>query len=166
MQQRPHIAPDYDEDFFAWTRHQAKLLRTLDRRRPDLPAGLDLKQVAEEIQDLGSAELNSVKSLIRQILVHLIKGASEPASTALGHWRTEATTFHFDMLDAYTPSMRRLIDMEKLWGRALKLADLGLSEHGSSGSAEVPAECPFSVEDLVAEEFSFDAALERLRRRD
>ena len=166
MQQRPQIPPDYDKDFFAWTQHQAKLLRTLDRRGPDLPAGLNLRQVAEEIKDLGSAELNSVKSLIRQILVHLIKWASEPASTALGHWRTEATTFHFDMLDAYTPSMRRQIDMEQLWARALKLADLRLREHGSSVSAEVPEECPFSVQDLIAEDFSFDAALERLRRQE
>ena len=80
---RSATVPSYDADFFAWTQHQAKLLRTLNRWRPDLPTGLDLNQVAEEIQELGSAELSSVKSLIRQMLVHLIKAASEPGSTAI-----------------------------------------------------------------------------------
>jgi len=145
-------APEpYDGDFFAWTQHQARLLRGLGRRCTDLPPELDRK-----------SELNSVKSLIRQILVHLIKAASVPHADAVNHWRTEATTFHLDMLDIYAPSMRQLIEMPKLWRGALKLADIALREHGAALAPDLPGECPFALTDMVAEDFSFDDAVARL----
>ena len=101
QQHQPRISPHYDDDFFAWTQHQAKLLRTLARLRAELPAELDLDHVAEEIESLGSAELNAVKSLIRQVLVHLIKAASDPEADAFAHWRAEATNFSLDLPDRY-----------------------------------------------------------------
>jgi hypothetical protein len=76
MQQRPHIPPDYDEDFFAWTQHQARVLRGLGKQYSAVPQDLDLAHVAEEIEDLGKAELRGAASLIRNIMVHLIKAAS------------------------------------------------------------------------------------------
>jgi hypothetical protein len=164
-QHRTALQPSYETDFYAWTQHQAKLLRALSRLNSELPAGLDIERVAEEIQDLGSAELNSVKSLIRQILVHLIKSASEPDSNPGKHWRGEATSFHADLLDRYLPSMRQLIDMQTLWLRAMKVADAVLSEHGSSISTKIPAQCPFSVADLTQDDFRFDETVDRLRER-
>jgi hypothetical protein len=162
-QDRPATAPDYHQDFFAWTQHQARLLRTLTLRRADLPPDLDIEQVAEEVEDLGKAELNSAKSLIRQILVHLIKAVCDPQAEAIGHWRTEATAFHLDLLDRYVPSMRRLIHMQKLWEGAVKLADNALREHGVALPPDLPAQCPYPLADIVAEDFSFDDAVERLR---
>jgi hypothetical protein len=166
MQQRPHIAPDYDEDFFAWARHQAKLLRGLRKQNSALPQELDLAHVAEEIEDLGKAELRGATSLIRNIMVHLIKAASVPSADAVGHWRTEVTTFQADLPEYYTPSMRQRINVQKLWMRARGIAEGALQEHGASLASTVPTECPFLLKELVAEDFSFDAALERLRRRD
>jgi hypothetical protein len=160
-----HSAPsaaDYDEDFYAWTQRQAKLLRTLNGLRSELPKELDVDHLAEEIEDLGKAELRSVTSLIRQILIHLIKAASEPDSQARGHWRTEATTFNLDIPGYYAPSMRQLIDMQAEWRRARKAAEVSLQEHGSDVAANVPAECPYSLDDMIAEDFDFDAALARL----
>ena len=55
QQHHPNISPGYDEDFFAWTRHQAELLRAVRSRGADLPAGIDLDHLAEEIEDLGKA---------------------------------------------------------------------------------------------------------------
>ena len=68
----------YDEDVLAWSEQQAAVLRELAGRK-GLPNQLDLEHVAEEIEDLGRAEFNAVKSYIRQILAHLVKAASEPA---------------------------------------------------------------------------------------
>lgn len=154
--------PGYDADFFAWTQHQAKLLRAFRKWSADLPPEIDFEHVAEEIEDLGKAELNGVKSYIRQILVHLVKAASEPNSSALDHWRTEATTFHADLLDRYQPSMRQRIDIDTLWERARIIADAALREHGSAISARIPGDCPFSVTEIVVPDFRFDEALERL----
>jgi hypothetical protein len=162
-QQRPVTAPDYDTDFFAWTQHQAKLLRALDHVRSKLPEGLDIDHVAEEIEDLGKAELRSVTSRIRQILIHLIKAASDEKAQALAHWRTEATTFQTDLPDLYAPSMRQIIAMEAHWRKAVRLAEVALKEHGGSLAKHLPQTCPYSLDDLLDEDFDFDRALERLR---
>lgn len=163
QQHHPPSAPDYREDFFAWTQHQATLLRALAEGRQEFPKNLDVANVAEEIEDLGKAELRAVTSLIRQILAHLIKAASDPQSQAFGHWRTEATNFSLDLPDFYVRSMRQLIDMQVLWWRALKAADVALREQGSALPRDLPVECPYSIDDIVGEGFDFEAALERLR---
>src|SRR5215207_8911205 len=84
----------YDEDFLAWSEQQAAVLRGLARSRRSLPNELDLERLAEEIEDAGRSELNAAKSYIRQILAHLIKTASEPATGLASHWRKEIVAFH------------------------------------------------------------------------
>ena len=158
----PAILPEHDEDFFAWTQHQAELLRACRSSASKLPTGIDLEHLAEEIEDLGKAELRGAKSLIRQIFVHLIKAASQPNSEALGHWRSEAMEFGFQLPDYYAPSMRRLIDVQDLWSKALKGAATNLREHDASLAPGLPKVCPFTVEEAVAEDFDFDKALARL----
>jgi hypothetical protein len=157
-EQRTPTAPTYADDFYAWTQHQAKLLRTLLRLDQSLPDDLDLEHVAEEIEDMGKAEVAQVKSLIRQILVHLIKAASEPTSQAAAHWGGEAMAFHADILDRYLPSMRQLIDMQPLWQRARIVAETALAARGVS-PADLPKTCPFSVDEIVAPDFRFLQAL-------
>lgn len=161
QQHQPRISPDYDEDFYAWTQHQAKLLRASRRAAPDLPSGIDLDHLAEEIEDLGRTELHAVTGLIRQIMVHLIKGASSPKARAFAHWRTEATTFNLDLPDRYARSMRRHIDLQDLWRRALKAADVSLREHGAELPASIAKDCPYSLDELISEGFDFDKAVKK-----
>jgi hypothetical protein len=160
----PGTALGYEEDFYAWTQEQAKRLRSLERLGRDLPVDVDLAHVAEEIEALGKAELRGVTSLIRLIFVPLLEAASVPDSDAVAHWRAEVTAFHIDMLDYWTPSMRQRIDVRDLWGRAREITDARLREHGSSLAADLPAECPFALKDIIAKDFRFDDALARLRR--
>jgi hypothetical protein len=153
----------YDEDFYAWTQHQAQLLRSLERLGPELPADIDLSHVAEEIEDLGKAELRGAKSLIRNIFVHLIKAASDPQADAVGHWREETALFHDDLPEYFAPSMRQLIDIQQLWRRALNRAELALRRHGGTVSLEAPSDCPYTLQEILAEDFDFDRALAKLR---
>src|SRR5437870_11319419 len=107
----------YDEDILVWSEQQASVLRGLRSRR-DLPNELDLENVAEEIEDVGRSELNAAQSLIRQILVHIIKASSVPDVDLVMHWHGEAVGFHADLLDRVTPSMVNRIDASVLWRRA------------------------------------------------
>lgn len=163
MQQhhRPTPAPDYDTDFYAWTQHQAKLLRAAGRLAEVAPE-LDLAHVAEEIEDLGKAELRGATSLIRNVFVHLIKAASEPQSQAARHWRTEALTFAIDVAHYYTTSVRQLIDQDAIWMQARKVAESALEEHGGQLPAGIPKRCPYALAELVGDSFNVDAALARL----
>ena len=149
-------------DFFAWSQDQARLLRRLPGLCPDLPNALDLENVAEEIEDLGRAELAALESQIRNIFVHLIKACSDPASRAIPHWRTEATIFHAELVQRFLPSMRQRIDLQQTWRLALRIAHAALREHGREIGAHMPADCPFRLDELVAEDFDFDQAAARL----
>jgi hypothetical protein len=153
----------YDEDFFAWSEQQAAALRDLARSRQGLPNALDLEQVAEEIEDVGRAELNSVKSYVRQILGHLIKAASEEGPRPASHRRKEVVAFHSALLDAFTPSMTQRLDLDRLWRRAVMEAEAALEDEGGTLAPGLPRDCPFALEELVSEAFDFRRALGRLR---
>ncbi len=152
----------YDEDYYAWTQRQAKLLRALGGPRAGLPKELDVDHLAEEIEDLGKSELRSVTSLIRQVLVHLMKAASETKAQARAHWLAEAATFQADVPGYYTASMRQLIDLDAIWTKARNLADVQLREHGSSLVAGIPDSCPFSLDEMTADTFDVEAMIARL----
>jgi Domain of unknown function DUF29 len=148
----------YDEDFLAWSEQQAAALRGLAGRR-GLPNELDLEHVAEEIEDLGRAEFNAVKSYIRQIFAHLIKAASEPSAGVTSHWRKEVVSFHNALLDAFTPSMAQKIDLDVLWRRAMREAEAALKDESGALAAGLPERCPFALEARISESFDFGETL-------
>ena len=64
----------YDTDFYAWTQDQAQKLREVRDNR------LDAEHLAEEVADLGRAELRATQHNIERCLEHLRKLAASPAS--------------------------------------------------------------------------------------
>ena len=153
----------YEDDILAWSEQQASVLRQLAGRR-DLPNGLDVENVAEEIEDVGRSELSTVQSLLRQILVHLIKAVSAPNAAARGHWRTEVVAFHDRLVDRFSPSMAQRIDLDREWRRAMRQAEAALAENGAWLAADLPVSCPLDIDAFVGETFAFDAAVEALLR--
>ena len=68
--------PGYEDDFFAWTQHQAMVLRSMavaDNR-------FDRENVAEEIESLGRSERDAVRGQIRRIIEHLLKLSFSPVN--------------------------------------------------------------------------------------
>jgi len=63
----------YDEDFLAWTEHQAALLRA---RRLDQ---LDLDSLAEELDTMGRSEWGELENRLEVLLMHLLKWDFQPA---------------------------------------------------------------------------------------
>ena len=59
--------PLYEQDFYAWSKAQAALLRA------GRFADLDLKHLIEEVDDLGESLKRSVRSRLRTIIEHLLK---------------------------------------------------------------------------------------------
>lgn len=153
----------YDNDIYAWAEQQAAVLRRLAETRRDLPNDLDLEHVAEEIEDVGKSELNRTQSLLTQTLVHLIKAHADPASRARGHWIGEALHLQFDARRAFSPSMRRLIDLDDLWRGAVRIATAKLYAFGVEASPALPPRCPFTLDEILADEFEPGPVLERLR---
>jgi hypothetical protein len=155
----------YDTDILEWSEEQATALRKLARRRPDLSNELDWENVAEEIECVGRSEFAAVRSYIRQILIHIIKGVSAPDSDSMRHWRAEATTFHDDLLDRISPSMLTRIDLDAIWTRAVNRAETDLSDYGRPIEPHLPARCPITITAIVDREFDFFKIVESVRKQ-
>lgn len=152
----------YREDIYAWSREQAGVLRGMTLQA-GLPNALDLANVAEEIESVGSEVRNAVESFVRLILVHLVKVAVSPNLSAHAHWRGETLNFHAEIQGRYTRSMRQDIDLDVLWHRALRQVRATLSDHGEDMPRAPSSLCPLVLDAFVSEEFDLDGALARVR---
>ena len=149
--------PLYDTDFYAWTQQQARLLREVRDNR------LDVENLAEEVADLGNSGLRSVVSHLRQLLKHLIKLAASPSENPRAGWTSEIREHHFQARDAFSPSMRKDIDLADIWHRSLVQANDDLRDYGEP---TVPSDlsCPFTLDDLLAPEFEPADARDRIEQ--
>lgn len=135
----------YNRDALAWSEQQADLLRRL--ARGERVNDVDWDHVVEEIEDVGLSELNAVRSYLLQILVHLLKLHGWPDLHACHHWRSEIVVFQTHAEERFAPSMRRRIDIQTIYERALRAtAVLRLS-----GREAIPASltCPVSLDALL-----------------
>ena len=106
--------PRYEDDFYAWTQHQAEVLRTM----PVADKRFDREHVAEEIEDLGKSERDAVRSQIRRIIEHLLKLAYSPAEQPRFNWMHSISDARAALEDKLSPTLRRDVEatLEKLYG--------------------------------------------------
>jgi hypothetical protein len=138
----------YDEDFYAWSRQQAGFLR--ERRF----AELDLEHLIEEVDDLGGALKRSVRSRIRTIVEHLLKLEHSPAQDPRGGWYDTIIGQRSDLLDEFTPSIRREIEPEfaGLYDRARRAAAESPRKHHEPTAADaLPGTCPYSLDQIIGD---------------
>jgi hypothetical protein len=142
----------YDDDFFAWTQHQAMLLRTMevaDNR-------FDRENVAEEIEDLGKSYRDAVRSQIRRIIEHLLKLAYSPVQRPRFDWMASIAEARATLGDKISPTLRRDAEtmLVKLYRDGRRQAELSLRAHGEDRAAEaLPQACPYSLEEICREDW-------------
>ena len=145
----------YDEDFFSWTQDQAAALR-----RAGAHGEIDIERLAEEIEDLGKRDLREVESFLELIIVHLMKIAGDPEAPSVPHWRSEVRAFSRSAAKAFSPGMRRLIDMPRLWEEALDSLAADRRDLGLAAPQARP--CAFTLDDLLMERIDVDLALAKM----
>lgn len=148
----------YRDDVYAWSREQAAVLRDM-MARGDRPNQLDLENVAEEIESVGSEVRNAVQSFIRLMLLHLIKTAVSPAQDPRAHWQSETLGFHAEILGRYTRSMRKDLDLDIAWRLALRQARVLCAENGEAFPRSPPEHCPIDLAHLIGYDLDYDRLL-------
>jgi hypothetical protein len=139
--------PRYEDDFYAWTRHQAEVLRTM----PVSDNRFDREHVAEEIEDLGKSERDAVRSQIRRIIEHLLKLSYSPAEQPRFDWMHSISDARAELEDKRSPTLRRDVEamLEKLYAQARRNATLSLRNFGEHGAAHAfPDKCPYSLDEI------------------
>jgi hypothetical protein len=136
----------YESDFYAWTQEQARLLR--ERRFDDL----DLDNLVDEVQSVGSSEKREIRNRLKVLLTHLLKWKFQPGRRG-DSWSNTIWEQRQNIADIITssPSLRPYFE------HALRAAYLGATVSASqqTGLAIVifPDECPFSPAETLDMEF-------------
>jgi hypothetical protein len=144
--------PRYDDDFYAWTQHQAEVLRSLevaDNR-------FDREHVAEEIEDLGKSERDAVRSQIRRIIEHLLKLAYSSVEEPRFGWIETIDDAREMLEDKLTATLRN--DAAHAWSelyqRGRRRAARALRQYGEIEAADdLPPVCPYSLDDVCREDW-------------
>src|SRR5579883_3393993 len=140
--------PRHDEDFYAWTQYQAKVLREMaaaDNR-------LDRDNVAEEIEDLGKSERDAVRSEVRRMLVHYLKLAYSPAPEPRSGWMRSIAEARNALEDKLTATLLRDVQTQfgRLYRAACETAELALRDFGETDAAALfPPACPFTLDQIL-----------------
>jgi Domain of unknown function DUF29 len=151
---RATTAPDqlYEADFYAWTRQQALALRRFARTRPNLP--LDLEHIAEEIQDLGKSERDTVYSLAQRVIEHFLLIEHSPAKDQRLHWADEVDTFRDQMKRKLSPTIRRHLkrDLAEVYADGRRIVARKMGRYGEEqAAAALPARCPYTLEQVLGD---------------
>jgi hypothetical protein len=142
-----HMPDDlWERDILTWSERQAELLRRVagGERVNDI----DWPHVIEEIADVGITELNAIKGLLEQMMVHLVKIHLSPDDLARAHWQIELHAFFSGVSRRFAPSMRQRIDVEAIWSRTRRTMLRYLSADPLVRA--LPEHCPWSLEELLA----------------
>ncbi|WP_276117951.1 DUF29 family protein [Pararhizobium qamdonense] len=132
----------YDDDFVAWTRQQATLLRSM----PD--HGLDIEHLVEEIEGLGRSAIADLSSAIRQVLEGLVRRSIDPDSISL----EDIYSAQADVIISADGGVWRHIDLDRVWRLARRAVDVN-----------GPEKCPITTEHLISEDFEIERVMRLIR---
>ncbi|HTQ33152.1 MAG TPA: DUF29 domain-containing protein [Stellaceae bacterium] len=142
----PRNAVAYDEDFFAWTQEQARLLREGE------VAEIDLENLAEEIESVGRSDRREIRNRLIVLLAHLLKWQFQPKrrgnswSVTLLEQRLQINSIIED-----SPSLRPFF-AEALAGAYKSARDVAARETRLKLGV-FPPECPYTPEQILSEDF-------------
>ena len=138
-----------EQDFLLWSERQAELLRA---RRLE---SLDVEGLLEEIEDMGREQKVALQSLIRMILVNLLKLELSPAHDPRAKWAEEVMELRAQAESRIedTPSLAHHADAlyQKAWPQARRIASRSLAAYGEQ--VELPEQCPYSLEQVLDSDF-------------
>ncbi|WP_414543375.1 DUF29 domain-containing protein [Nostoc sp. CCY0012] len=133
----------HEIDDYLWLEETIKLLKTKDLEN------LDIDNLIEELESLGRNDLNKVRSLLKQIIIHLLllEYWQEEYERNYRHWQGEIIAFRDDLNNSLTTTLKNKLvqGLESIYNVAVKIVSTktGLSQN------LFPTCCPYSLEQLL-----------------
>jgi hypothetical protein len=136
----------YDEDFYAWTIEQSRLLRS------GALSAIDVANVAEEIESMGRSDRRELQSRLAVLIMHLLKWRFQPNARSRSWSATiDEQRLQIAQVFAESPSLRPLaagmLPHAHAIARAHAIAETGL------GDDEFPDACPFTLDEVLSRSF-------------
>ncbi len=136
-------AVDYEDDFYAWTVEQARLLRTGEL------SAIDAANLAEEIESMGRSDRRELQSRLVVLTMHLLKWRLQPSARSRSCSATvEEQRLQIEPIFANSPSLRPLaagmLAHAYAIARARAIAETGLADD------LFPTLCPFALDEVLS----------------
>lgn len=133
----------YSTNYDCWLEAQIDNLHRRDY------ANLDADNLILELEALGRAEKSAVKSLVYQILLHLllIDYWQEESKYSADHRRAEIDAFQLQLEDRLTTNLLELV--EDNLARLYAKARLNAARKSRLSAERFPLDCPYSIEAIV-----------------
>jgi hypothetical protein len=135
----------YDQDFYAWT------VQTAERIRQGRFEGLAREALAEEIEDMGKRDYRQVRSLLTQLILHLLKWNYQ-AERRSRSWQSSVLKQRLKLTEILADSAslkaKAQQGLDEIYQSAVKLAEV---ETGID-RGKFPDQCPFEFELLLNED--------------
>ena len=151
----------YDTDIVTWADRQVAELRRL--ADAGVSNAVDWANVIEEIECVGRSEWKGVRSQVGNALAHIVKGLCEPGSLSRVGWAAETSNFLAEARSDYRPSMRPLLDIDEIWRDGFRRATDSLKPYRVLIPPRLPRTSPFTLDEILAESFSYDEAVLKLQ---
>jgi hypothetical protein len=146
MAQAKPNADLYEQDFYAWANEQAALLRA------GKLAAADIENIAEEIESMGRGEKRELINRLSVLLAHLLKWRFQPERRdhswiyTIREQRLQIARHMKDNPSLHAKTAEAIAD-------AYETAVLAAAEDSGLVEKTFPQACPFSFEQVVAEDF-------------
>jgi hypothetical protein len=135
----------YEIDDYLWIRETVKLLREKKFNE------LDLENLIEELDDLGSEKRYKVVSLFKQIIIHLLllDYWGDEYERNYRHWKSEIIIFREQLNDRMTTNFYNYLEenLSIIYKKARKYVSV------KSGLDTFPQECPYTIQQLLDEDW-------------
>ncbi len=135
----------YEQDFYRWAMENAAALR-----RGDL-SGIDVANIAEELEDLGRSERRQLRHRLEQLMLHVLKWSYQPAKRSAG-WRASVNEqrARIERILEENPSLRKQVEELVVTGYRISV-DMAVRQTGFLPQS-FPAQCPFTFGELMSKD--------------
>jgi hypothetical protein len=137
---------EYDKDFYAWSLHNAALIRE------GKLSEVDLENVAEEIESMGKANRRQLISRLAVLLAHLLKWKFQPGLRG-NSWKYTVENQRFEVRDLLNESPSLKYELDDQLNHAYKKALILAAAETGLNRNTFPETSPFSLADALNENF-------------
>jgi hypothetical protein len=140
------ISVNYEQDFYSWLQHNARLLRE------GRLAEADVENIAEELEGMSRNEKRELLSRLILLIAHLLKWEFQPARRSASRERTideQRRQLYLILKDS--PSLK--YQFEEKIRESYKPAMKSAVKETSMKKTDFPDNCPYTPDQLLDEDF-------------
>jgi Domain of unknown function DUF29 len=149
---RRHVAQDHERDYHAWLAAQVRAIR--EGRLGEI----DASNLAEELEDMARSAKKALRSQLVRLMAHLLKWSvqkdyRERNPSASNRWLASIRSARDEIRDdlAESPSLEPYLPT--VFDKAYKAAINSAVEDTGLADAAFPARCPWSLNEILTDDF-------------